>query len=174
MKHLKIYEDFGFDKPTIHEDDDLFDDLVTQLGTNTTFSLNSRNYWRRDTDNRQDGFHIRWKNQEPLKIEEEDYEGKRKISERHFEIEKIKGDLKNILDSKKPDKYNCWLESSNDKLDVSEEKIKSFYDKLELINNTIDDKHKKDSKEKRQIATFTALRKREDEIIDKEAKKYNV
>jgi hypothetical protein len=34
MKHLKIYEDYGFDRPTIHEDDDLFDDIMEQIGIN--------------------------------------------------------------------------------------------------------------------------------------------
>jgi len=170
MKHLKIYEDYGFDRPTIHEDDDLFDELVAQLGTNITWQQDSKNYWRRDSDSRQDGFHIKWKNQEPLKLE--DSEGK-KIAERYFEIEKITNPLKNILDRQIPDIYKCWI-TAGDKLDVSEDKIKNLFDKLESLDNDDSKNRKKECKDKKKIATFTALRKREDEIIDKEAKKYNI
>ena len=172
MKHIKIYEDFGFDKPTIHEDNDLFDEIVRQFGRDIDWR-EDKDYWRRNVDSRKDGFHIRWKHEEPLKLQEFNFDGKPKLTEYYFEIEKVSGDIKNILDNRVQDKYNCWLENSN-YLDVSEEKIKDLFDSLESLYKKDSKDIKKLYRDERKIAAFAALRKREDEIIDKEAKKYNI
>jgi hypothetical protein len=171
MKHLKVYEDIGFDRPTIHEDDDLFDEIVEQIGTNI-INNSDKKYWSRDSNNRQDEFHIRWKYNEPLDLEELNYKGDPTYVKYDIVIKKISKELKNILDSTKPDKYSCRI--GDTELDVSEEKIKDFFEKLELLDKQRSIESSKKYKDQKKIATFDALRDREHKIISKDANKYNI
>jgi hypothetical protein len=183
MKHLKIYEDYGFERPDVHKDDDLFDEIVKELGSEIETPVgqvdddnkdawNRWHFWQRNDSTGNNTTTIKWVYKEKIKMKNywDD-----KPTEKEIRLEKTIYNPEKITSSIKKDEIKFYVgDHWQDKLDVSEEKLKNFFNKLEIKYKVSFDKRKLDIDVKKKIATFDALKKREEERISKTSQKFGI
>ena len=173
MKHLIIFEDYTFDKPIMNDDNDLFDEIIKELGLNID-RIDRNNYWVKDISSSSEYVFDTWKCNEPLSLMLPVYNGDVKEDKHYIHIRRKSKIIKKILDQPEPDKYTCWIDNDSNLLDVSEYKIKEVFDELELLDKRSRNNSSQKWKDLKKIATFDALQKRADDIVNRNATRYNV
>lgn len=161
MKHLKIYEDYWETKPESHKDDQLFDKITELLPMDFTFKTDDGYFIRDDNGFNQEKTekNIKWY-----------YRNDKYIN---FSIKKIMYYPKNITDPiSKPDKYEC--EIFHKEKDVSQEKLKNYFNKLEVNYDKLQKERRIEWNKDEQEKELSIIKKKENDILKKATDKYNL
>jgi hypothetical protein len=189
MRHLKIYEDYGFERPTVHADDELFDTLINELGSeidtpvgrvddNNKDAWNRWHYWLRNESSNGDKTFITWTYRDKIKLknwdEDKNWDDK-STTEKEISIVKTSITPQSITSRPGKDKYHFNVgDHWGDTLDVSEEKLINFFNKLELKFKLAEKERKLKIAAHKKIATFDALKKREEVRISKASQPFGI
>lgn len=150
----------GGEKPESHKDDQLFDKITELLPIDFTFKTGEGYFTKDDYGiNKDDEKRIKWY-----------YRNDKYIT---FSILKTSYYPKNITDPiSKPDKYEC--EIFGKEKDVSQEKLKNFFDKLEINYEKIQKVRRVEWNKEEEEEELNIIKQKEEDILTKATDKYNL
>jgi len=170
MKFIKFFEDYGFEQEIPHQDNELFEEIIKEIGLNLfgEHEMSTKNYWDRNVIS---NFEIIWTYNDPIMMPSVDSAGKTSYHEMKIGFSKKQYHINN--DQNKIE-YSVWIYEKNRKLDVSEEIIEKYFNILENKYFKLKKENDKSEKERKTNQIHQAIKQREKIRIEKDSKKFGL